>query len=182
MKRCSKGIQRFYGVLINLGYSNYWDYLQSEQWRAIRQRVLELHKGKCLFCPLNATQIHHTSYRRSVLVGTDLSKLIPLCRSCHQGIEFTDKGAKRTIIQARRIFYRQWRSLPAWIKRQFKARLRGRKWLLTGLSAPTARERESIRTFGGNFLSYVPYVMARAIWMIVVIPANWIPPKLKKIC
>lgn len=129
-----KGLSRFYGVLLSLGFSSYQEYLSSELWQRIRTRVLVAHRvspkipgTECLLCPMDATEVHHSSYSRAVMEGRDLTKLIPLCRSCHQKIEYDRNGNKRTTKQAQSAFRRLWGKLPEYIRQRFIRRARRAK-------------------------------------------------------
>lgn len=116
-------MRRFQKILHNMGFSNYRDYLQSSLWWNIRTIVLSIHNYQCLLCPLRATQIHHISYSKKVLTGDDFSKLIPICHSCHESIEFSLRGKKRTITAAKKVFNSRWKKLPSWVRRNFRSRI-----------------------------------------------------------
>lgn len=113
-------------LLNSLGYSSYQDYLNSPLWWQIRNAVFAMHfvpngreitvpskvngqsvfrlgSVKCRICPRQAKQVHHLSYARDVLLGKDLSKLIPVCRKCHELIELFPNGMKRSLLEARRM-------------------------------------------------------------------------------
>lgn len=67
----------------------YRRYIQSRQWRGIRQRVLERDNHTCQRCgengrPGNELDVHHLSYAR--LYNEELSDLLTLCRGCHGDI------------------------------------------------------------------------------------------------
>jgi hypothetical protein len=83
-------------VLKRLGFPSYWSYLMSDLWSTIRTRVLVLKGTECRCCLNRASEIHHTSYSREVLVGMDLEPLIPLCKSCHYKVEFDSRDRKRS--------------------------------------------------------------------------------------
>lgn len=58
------------------------DYLQTETWRNIRERILVIAKYKCADCGGFADQVHHLIYPE-VWGMEELEDLIPLCNSCH---------------------------------------------------------------------------------------------------
>lgn len=64
--------------------SRYSVYLRSEEWKAIRLRVLMRDNHLCLDCGRKATQVHHLSYAPAVMSGRDDTKLVSLCRKCHK--------------------------------------------------------------------------------------------------
>jgi hypothetical protein len=80
--------------LKQLGFESYADYLKSDLWRGIRQRVLDRDENHCWCCPKKARQVHHKSYALAVMEGKDLEPLISICRGCHKHIEFKDEGGK----------------------------------------------------------------------------------------
>ncbi len=86
-------------VCHRLGYRSYKKYLLSPLWRQIKKRVCKP-GTECVVCEREATEVHHKEYSEKVLLGEDDSKLVPLCRWCHQFLEFDDRGEKRTLDQA----------------------------------------------------------------------------------
>lgn len=79
--------------LASMGYATYADYLASPLWATIRKRVFA-RSNACEFCGDRATQVHHSSYHRSVLDGSNLTQLHAVCRECHLYGEYGDAGAK----------------------------------------------------------------------------------------
>jgi hypothetical protein len=71
------------GILRQLGFTTYQDYLRSQLWMSIRRRVLAFYDGRCKDCGGKATQIHHYRYNRDNLSGKSLHGLYALCRPCH---------------------------------------------------------------------------------------------------
>lgn len=65
-----------------LYHAAYNDYLESPEWRGLRDKVLNRADGRCECCQIEmATEIHHSTYRR---VGNEsLADLVALCRACH---------------------------------------------------------------------------------------------------
>lgn len=93
----------FYGIrsasLSDAGYASYEEYLASDKWAKIRRRILKMDRWTCRMCGEVATEVHHTSYRRTAILGTDASHLHSLCRGCHELAEFVDgnpDGQRRT--------------------------------------------------------------------------------------
>lgn len=82
-----------------MGYTTYGDYLLSELWDSIRERVWHEKGESCTCCGRAASEIHHQSYAPKVLRGDDIKPLIPLCKRCHKKAEIDDKGNKRDIQQ-----------------------------------------------------------------------------------
>lgn len=77
-------------ILADLGYPTYKAYLESSLWNAIRQRVLSKLGRGCYVCGFTARTIHHRQYAREVLTGDTLDGLTPLCKECHNKIEFAE--------------------------------------------------------------------------------------------
>lgn len=100
-------------TLFYLGFSSYKAYLKSKLWREIRKRVFAAKGRRCVLCGCKATQIHHRSYDRATLLGLILTFLEPVCKRCHEGIEFTESGRKRTRRAVEYAFKRRQRKKPA---------------------------------------------------------------------
>tara|TARA_R110000824_G_scaffold128568_5_gene289596 strand:- start:3703 stop:4257 length:555 start_codon:yes stop_codon:yes gene_type:complete len=91
-------------ILEELGYDDYRDYLKSELWAEIRDRVLKESNYECICCAnrnIGTTkkktlvmQIHHMVYTKENLSGESLYGLVAICRSCHVKAEFKPKGKK----------------------------------------------------------------------------------------
>lgn len=86
-------------VLYRLGFHDYREYLNSELWAEIRGRAFRQNGNRCLVCGRRAHLMHHRHYRIEVLLGYDLTALVPLCGDHHEAIEFTLNGRKRTLNQ-----------------------------------------------------------------------------------
>jgi 5-methylcytosine-specific restriction endonuclease McrA len=65
-------------------YNWYYDnYLKSEHWRKLRQRVLARDHYQCTSCHCkNNLQIHHLSYKH--LHHERMNELVTLCPRCHR--------------------------------------------------------------------------------------------------
>lgn len=80
--------------LADLGFADYAAYLASPLWAAIRKKVLSGSAGLCGGCGAEKpTQVHHRNYSLPVMKGERNEKLVPVCRGCHQKIEF--KGERK---------------------------------------------------------------------------------------
>jgi hypothetical protein len=65
---------------------DYDQYLRSDQWYEIRDRVLAAARFVCAACFNRATHVHHRDYRPRVLRGEDDSPLVPMCKHHHDVI------------------------------------------------------------------------------------------------
>ena len=67
---------------------NYSKYLESDNWKKIREQVLERDNHKCTVCgDTNNLVIHHTSYDN---IGNEkIEDLITVCEKCHNEIHST---------------------------------------------------------------------------------------------
>lgn len=63
----------------------YLAYLDSPEWQAIRQKVLDRDGHKCTHCgSTKILQVHHRTYKR--LFHERLSDLVTLCKKCHMAL------------------------------------------------------------------------------------------------
>lgn len=95
-------------LLKKLGYPSYQEYLCSERWWKIKEKVLVAYENRCILCSSKATEVHHLSYRAKVLMGKKMDQLVPLCRSCHVKVEFHPDGKKRMLAQAQKVYESLW--------------------------------------------------------------------------
>lgn len=77
-----------------IGFNSYPEYLRSDLWAAIRRRVFKEISDKCNACNAPATEVHHRDYKTHMLLGHYIGDLVPLCRTCHNHIEFNSDGTK----------------------------------------------------------------------------------------
>ena len=70
-----------------MGFKDYAAYQKSELWQGIRARVLDANPF-CVCCGKDATQVHHSAYRKKDLEGRDLRRLHSVCGGCHYRAEF----------------------------------------------------------------------------------------------
>lgn len=93
-------------LLADLGYESYLHYLKSSLWHYIRGMAWRVHGPRCRLCRKRASQLHHTSYSQTVLLGQDLAHLVPLCQKCHDRVELKRDGSKRTWAEVKRAYKR----------------------------------------------------------------------------
>lgn len=92
-------------ILHQLGFKSYKHYLRDPLWAEIRARKLK-QDPYCYGCSKPAQQVHHEHYSEAVLLGETLGGLYSICKRCHQYIEITRDGYKRTPQQATAILKR----------------------------------------------------------------------------
>lgn len=91
-------------ILKQMGFADYTAYRQSSLWAGIKLRVWK-EKGRCCdICQGKAQTIHHRRYDLATLAGQTLEWLVPICCRCHEQIEFTTSGFKRTHEQAEMVY------------------------------------------------------------------------------
>lgn len=88
-------------VLKKMGFASYEEYLGSELWARIKAAGFETHGTTCLVCGNKANCLHHVHYEEPLLRGDTVRGLVPICRGCHQTVEFDEDGAKRSIREAK---------------------------------------------------------------------------------
>lgn len=81
-------------ILLGMGFKDYAAYLASPRWFKIRARVFEERGRSCSVCGEAADQVHHTRYAKADLVGSTLNEMWPICRPCHEAVEFDVDGKK----------------------------------------------------------------------------------------
>ncbi len=91
-------------ILREMGYKTYKDYLESELWESIRERVFKNRGDKCVLCSNPPTCVHHRGYGKAVLLGEELHQLVAICFECHKEVEFKANGDKRTLVQSQSRF------------------------------------------------------------------------------
>lgn len=90
-------------VLLELGFESYAEYLKSDLWKRVRAKVFACRGNRCWLCDQKATQVHHKSYTRRILLGKKFKGLMPICGKCHLLIEFDGKQ-KTSLGQANQYF------------------------------------------------------------------------------
>jgi 5-methylcytosine-specific restriction endonuclease McrA len=86
-----------------LGFNSYRDYLRGRLWASVRAAALARNGGRCRGCGRPARQVHHQDYSPETLLGQRPHRLIPVCRRCHERIEFDEGGKKRPLREARAV-------------------------------------------------------------------------------
>lgn len=82
-------------IVAKIGFASYRDYLRSELWTGIRDRVLSQAK-KCRCCKESAPQcVHHHTYTKQNLSGRTLANLVALCNECHRAIEYNGRKKRQ---------------------------------------------------------------------------------------
>jgi len=111
-------------LLIEFGYRTYKQYLKSDEWKAIRQRVFDQY-SKCICCDSAAEVVHHVKYDSATLLGLHILHLAPLCRSCHEQMEIDDSGEKAALARANTLMFdmaRKKNPKQEWLTRFYKER------------------------------------------------------------
>jgi hypothetical protein len=99
--------------LARLKFKNFQEYLESDLWRIIKEKVFNERGLMCLAdgCCNNATTVHMRGCRLDTLRGDDLIDLLPVCLECFdkQGVTFKEafKAWRQEHIKAdpRRVFH-----------------------------------------------------------------------------
>jgi hypothetical protein len=95
--------------LRELGFASYRAYLRSELWQRIRRQVYKLKGSLCYLCQEPATELHHNRYHVNDLSGKRLCHIQPVCRQCHESIEF--QGSKKVSVSEATKAYRRKRKV-----------------------------------------------------------------------
>lgn len=83
----------FYEYDKDWGKVDYYEYMNSPEWKAKREERLKHDKYQCQLChTAKNLVVHHVSYER--LGHEDLSDLITLCRDCHKSVHEKDLEKK----------------------------------------------------------------------------------------
>ena len=75
-------------------YDSYGEYLQSIEWKIIRNRILnrDQHKCQAYKCTARAEVIHHRDYSDQVMLGNKDDQLVSLCAECHRRAHANARG------------------------------------------------------------------------------------------
>lgn len=97
-----------------IGFNSYRDYLASDLWKKVRQKVFAIKGRKCHLCGAEATALHHHRYYLNELLGRrrGLKFIDPICGECHESIEF-DGGRKANMKNVRRAFVKKKRKFTS---------------------------------------------------------------------
>ena len=78
-------INERFEVLQKSRFYNYDKYLQSKEWKIIRDKVIQRDNGICLHCNTNpAQEVHHKHYK--TIYKENISDLESVCTDCHRAI------------------------------------------------------------------------------------------------
>lgn len=108
--RCLDVVQKRDVVLRSMCFDSYASYLRSDIWKEIREAVMRKAKWMCRACGRKAVHVHHRSYDKDTMSGRGMKNLIALCQDCHQAIEFSPSGTKRTLHEANEAFAKMCRT------------------------------------------------------------------------
>ncbi len=92
-------------LIVQLGFNTYKEYLSSQLWAEIRDAVFARDGGSCNLCGERAEVVHHTDYSKATMLGNNFDGLAALCHHCHHKVEVVRDGKKRTLLQARGVYY-----------------------------------------------------------------------------
>lgn len=104
MKTTGSAYTKRNDVLERLGYDDYKEYLSSPFWAGLRQLIFKRDRWSCRCCGAKAQAIHHDSYSRRVMRGSNHKPLYAVCNPCHDQIERDESGGKRPFKEARAVF------------------------------------------------------------------------------
>lgn len=111
--------------LTELGFKNYKEYVQSEEWRSFRDWAFKILGRKCWFCKnTNRIELHHTSYWSTTILSGDqhgagrLRWFLPVCRSCHQNIHDIQKSANLSIYKATNEYRKRFKGVKMWMSKR----------------------------------------------------------------
>lgn len=90
--------------LYSLGFDSYKEYLASDLWKSIRERVYAKRGRQCTLCWRVARYLHHQSYAPAVLLGEDINPILPICYICHNLVEIDASGRKRPMGEVHKVF------------------------------------------------------------------------------
>ena len=83
-------------------YPNYQDYLDSPEWKIIRDATVSRAGGRCQICDSNKyVTAHHRNY--SMLDSEDGRNLIAICKECHSLYELGGKYMKQSLADAKEL-------------------------------------------------------------------------------
>jgi len=86
-----------------LGFPSYRAYQRRKLWEIVRERALVIHGRICRKCGRPASQVHHASYLREVLIGEDIRALVPICAFCHKNASVTPRHSNARRATALRV-------------------------------------------------------------------------------
>ena len=78
-------IKEQFEIFRNTRFYNYHKYLNSEEWKIIRDKVIERDNGMCLHCKTKpAQEVHHKHYE--TIYKEKIDDLESVCSDCHRAI------------------------------------------------------------------------------------------------
>jgi 5-methylcytosine-specific restriction endonuclease McrA len=83
------------GIISPFYMGDYAEFLQTEEWKWLRNLIMDMNNGSCILCKKRAHHIHHRTYQFGWLPEMEIKPpkeqvLWPLCRVCHM-IEHIDE-------------------------------------------------------------------------------------------
>ena len=67
------------------GEIDYYEYIKTEEWQKIRQKVFRRDRFQCVMCGCSKNlEAHHITYKR--LGAENISDLVTLCEDCHERV------------------------------------------------------------------------------------------------
>lgn len=83
------------GDVVLMDYES--EYLPSKLWtKTIKPRILKRDNRICRSCGGPGDVVHHRSYDRDVLEGSNDEMLVTVCKWCHNIIHYEEDGTKRS--------------------------------------------------------------------------------------
>lgn len=106
-------------------YSSYDEYMDSEEWKQIRNRILARDGYRCRMCGTGKQlRVHHIRYPD--IYGSESDEdLITVCDSCHQRVHGADIQRKREAVEERK--------KTEWHMRRWANKTKRRDFLYGGL-------------------------------------------------
>jgi len=80
-------------------WRSYREFLDSEDWQKMRNKVMARDKHTCQICGAKATEVHHKAYTTRRYHLENLDNLIAICRKCHENIHKKGKARKERELQ-----------------------------------------------------------------------------------
>lgn len=73
-------------------YNTYYKYINSENWKELRKKIITRDSGVCQICGAKGTNVHHLTYTH--FMNEYLFELVLLCENCHLK-EYHSEDAKK---------------------------------------------------------------------------------------
>ena len=92
------------GDVVLMDYDS--EYLKSPTWKkTIKPRILKRDGRICRSCGNSGDVVHHRSYDRDVLEGSNDEMLVTVCKWCHDIIHFDEDGTKRPLAETDAVLF-----------------------------------------------------------------------------